>query len=87
MKKKNSVVGAFRGRNHVAAKGEKAFADDYLGVEDDSTMERLFAVQWYPGVVLVIMNEIVLLLRGHAWPSFIRLSSSSLAETLNSVSD
>ena len=60
----------------------KRLTFDYLGVKDNSTMKRLFTVQRYPRVVLVIMHEIVLLLRGHAWPSFIRLFSSSLAETL-----
>lgn len=68
--------------DNVDVENWKVFNDDYLGMEDNSTVECLFTVQWYPRVVLVIMYEIILLLRGHAWPNFIRLCSSSLAETL-----
>lgn len=56
---------------------------DYLRVEHDSAVERLLAVQRYSRVVLVIMYEVVLLLRGHAEPSCIRLCSSSLAAINN----
>lgn len=73
------------GGQPLAVKIGKRLMFDYLGVEDNSTVERLLTMQWYPRVVLVIMHEIVLLLRGHAWPSFIRLCSSSLAETLYQI--
>lgn len=68
--------------DNIDVENWKVFNDDYLGMEDNSTVECLFTVQWYPRVILVIMYEIILLLRGHAWPNFIRLCSSSLAETL-----
>lgn len=78
----NSRLG---GGQPLAVKIGKRLMFDYLGVEDNSTVERLLTMQRYPRVVLVIMHEIVLLLRGHAWPSFIRLCSSSLAETLYQI--
>lgn len=64
---------------HSAGRSRNLHRADELGMEDNSTVECLFTVQWYPRVVLVIMYEIILLLRGHAWPNFIRLCSSSLA--------
>lgn len=50
-------------------------------MENDSAMESLLTVERYSCIVLVIMHEIVLLLRGHAEPVIRLLLSCSPAAT------
>lgn len=37
----------------------------YLCLECDAVLKRLLSVQWYPGVVVIVLHQVILLLGRH----------------------